>query len=139
MTTGATVLAVLAVAAVASVVRAELGRIANNRTSARRTTTKRTTGGQLGGGRAGSTVGLPWGTLVVNLVAAFAVGMLFGRMGEFATITRVGALGALSTWSTLALEIVDLFRHRQWLTAGGYLLVSVVGGIALAWLGLTLA
>lgn len=60
---------------------------------------------------------LPWGTLIANLIGAFAVGFLAewlqGR-GQSALYWRafliVGVLGALTTYSALMLELLLMSR-----------------------------
>jgi CrcB protein len=47
----------------------------------------------------------------------------------------VGFFGAFTTFSTFAWETYDLSRTDRQQLAIGYVLASVGGGIALAWLG----
>jgi len=87
----------------------------------------------------------PWGTFVVNLVAAAGLGVVVGAAGEDTTawsgITvalAVGGLGALGTVSGLAAEVVglaDLGRRRL---AAGYLALTLLAGVAAASAGVTL-
>ncbi len=81
----------------------------------------------------------PLGTLAVNLVGAFAMGVANTLDGTAADAVRVGLLGTLTTWSTLAAETVDLSREGHHLDAAAYLGGTVVAGIGLAFLGLRLA
>ncbi len=80
--------------------------------------------------------GWPVGTFVVNIGASFALGLLHGRAGEFATILGVGFLGALSTWSSLAHEAAELLRSGRRATVAGYVVATLVLGIGAAWSGL---
>ncbi len=80
---------------------------------------------------------LPIGTLAVNLAGSFALGLLAGWDPPGATVVGVGGLGALTTFSTFAGEVVSTRHHRFALAS--YVVVSVVGGVGLAWLGLQLA
>ncbi len=82
--------------------------------------------------------GWPAGTLVANVGAAFALGVIHGQFGDLGTAIGVGLLGALSTWSTLALEVMDRIRSGRWTTAASYLATTLVVGVAAAWLGLQL-
>lgn len=86
--------------------------------------------------------GFPWGTLAANLLGSFAAGFLAvwleGR-GPPALYWRafliVGVLGALTTYSALMLESLLFARsHRSELLVG-YLGVSLVAGLGLAWIG----
>ena len=80
----------------------------------------------------------PAGTLVANLVGAFALGWLGGSAATTDTVLGVAALGSLTTFSTLALELVELARTRPRI-ALLYGAVTIVGGVGLAWLGLVLS
>lgn len=80
----------------------------------------------------------PTGTLAVNLAGSFAVGLLAGAGAGSITVVGMGGLGAFTTFSTLMVELVGLWRTDP-LRAVMYGAVTFVGGIALAWLGLRLA
>jgi CrcB protein len=80
---------------------------------------------------------LPVGTLVVNLVASFVMGLVAAKTDSNANIAfQVGLLGTMSTWSTLAHEVASLARNRRAGEATVYLLISVVLGVLAAWMGL---
>src|SRR4051812_16144257 len=75
--------------------------------------------------------GFPWGTLLVNLVGAFALGWVSSSAGDDATAFQVGVIafcGAFTTYSAFALESVELDRARG-IT---YTVVSVLGGLLAA-------
>jgi len=76
------------------------------------------------------------GTLAVNLGAAFLLGLSAQWDGVAAIAVRVGLLGALSTWSTLAHQVADLLRRGRRGPAAIYLGSTLTGGVLLAWLGL---
>jgi len=87
----------------------------------------------------------PWGTLAVNLVGSFVLGVLFALSVERAAIPQsirapilVGFIGAFTTFSTLALESWRLVEDGSWALAigniGGSMLLGLVAVIA----GLTL-
>ncbi|GAB3752603.1 fluoride efflux transporter CrcB [Lysobacter olei] len=86
--------------------------------------------------------GFPWGTFTVNMLGSFAIGFLAiwleGR-GPSALYWRafliVGVLGALTTWSSLMLECLLMARTDRTPMLMGYLLVSLVTGLFLVWLG----
>lgn len=77
----------------------------------------------------------PYGTLVVNIVGSFALGLLAGAGPTATVVLASGALGSLTTLSTLAVEAVELW-HRARRRALGYVTASVVGGVAAAWGGI---
>ena len=86
------------------------------------------------------------GTFAVNLLGCFAIGFLSAVFLLRADIPlplrtglTVGVLGGLTTFSSFSLEVVTLLESGQHGTAVGYLLGSVLGGLAAAWLGMTLA
>ena len=59
----------------------------------------------------------PYGTLAANVVGSFALGLLAGA-GEVTTVILAsGALGSLTTFSTLAVETVELWPQPA--TGGG--------------------
>ena len=88
----------------------------------------------------------PWGTLVVNIGGTFVLGLFLGAIttGRFAVSPNmraffaIGVLGALTTFSTFAYEIIEAARVGDYriaiLNAGG----SLALGLAACWLGLTL-
>jgi CrcB protein len=88
----------------------------------------------------------PWATFLINLSGAFILGGLLeglARLGDDSGWRRrarlcagTGFCGAFTTYSTFALEIVLLGRHGYLGTAISYGLLSVVGGIVTAWLGI---
>ncbi len=80
---------------------------------------------------------LPVGTLVVNLVASFVMGLVAAKTDSNSNIAfQVGLLGTMSTWSTVAHEVASLSRNRRGGEAAAYLALSVVLGVVAAWLGL---
>lgn len=90
----------------------------------------------------------PWATFLINLCGAFVLGGLLeglARLGEDSGWRRrarlcagTGFCGAFTTYSTFALEIVLLGRHGDFGTAISYGLLSVVGGVFTAWLGIVI-
>lgn len=86
--------------------------------------------------------GVPWGTLTVNLIGAFAAGFiaiwLEGR-GAAALYWRafliVGILGALTTYSALMLECLLYVKSQRVAWMLGYLAFTLFAGFALVWLG----
>jgi CrcB protein len=84
----------------------------------------------------------PWSTLLVNLTGCLLLGALFAvlaaRVPEPSWVrpfVGVGVLGGYTTYSTFAVEIVDLTRTGAVVAAVGYLLLSVVGGVLAVALG----
>lgn len=82
----------------------------------------------------------PWATLVANLLACLIVGALVGvlpprgvdagRRRATRLLIGAGFCGALSTYSSLAVETDQLLRHGHAWLGIGYALTSVVIGLA---------
>ena len=80
----------------------------------------------------------PAATLLVNVSGAFALGLLDGWSAPELTVVGVGGLGAYTTFSTLADDIVDLGRDDL-VRGAAYVAVTLVAGIGAAVAGLGLA
>lgn len=83
----------------------------------------------------------PVATLTVNLVGAFLLGFLVGSLGQrlvpaVQLALFAGLLGGFTTFSTFALEAVELIRSGNAVSAFGYLAISIGLGLALAFVGL---
>ena len=87
-----------------------------------------------------------WGTFAVNLLAAFALGLVLGLQvndpcttsKSFSALTllvAVGFFGSLSTFSTFAVELLNTLKQRHWLEALLLGVGSIVGGLVAAGLG----
>jgi len=88
----------------------------------------------------------PMGTLVVNVFGSFIIGVLAaltmpeGRMSSegraVATqFVMIGICGGFTTFSSFSLQTLNLLRDREWLYAGGNVLLSVIVCLAATWLG----
>lgn len=81
---------------------------------------------------------LPWGTLTVNIVGAFAIGIVVGTglVGDERFLVAGGLLGSFTTFSTWMFETQRLAEDGQERAALGNLVVSValgIGAVALGW------
>lgn len=74
--------------------------------------------------------GFPWGTLAVNLLGSFAIGLLagLGVEGEWRLLLVTGLLGGFTTFSAFSLE-VGLMAQQHRAMAIGYVLVSIGCGL----------
>jgi CrcB protein len=84
----------------------------------------------------------PYGTLVVNLVGCFAIGVLAGFAEsrqlfgpEFRVFALIGLLGGFTTFSTFGYETFAMIRDAEYLQAAANIGVQVIAGLALVWLG----
>jgi CrcB protein len=87
----------------------------------------------------------PWGTLTVNLVGCFFIGLLFALADRVRLLTPdmrllliTGYLGALTTFSTFSLETVNAGRAGLTLEPLLNILVNNIGGLALTIIGMRL-
>ncbi|BDZ29727.1 fluoride efflux transporter CrcB [Lactiplantibacillus sp. WILCCON 0030] len=80
---------------------------------------------------------LPWATLSLNLVGALLLGwdMTSSLPMLWQLFLGTGIMGGLTTFSTMINEIVLLVQSRHYQTASWYLSLSLVGGLAMVWLG----
>ena len=85
------------------------------------------------------TAAFPAGTFAVNIIGSFALGLIGGASSVVVTVLGVGALGSLTTFSSLTNEIMRRCRAGNWMTAAVYLALSAVCGVSAAWLGLQIA
>ena len=90
------------------------------------------------GGRANRPGGMAWGTLAVNLVGSVALGLLAGTTPPLLTVLGTAGMGALTTFSGFARDLV-LTARRSPPVAVAYLALTLVGGLVGAQLGIELA
>lgn len=86
-------------------------------------------------------VGFPWATFAVNLSGSFLLGLLAGILaGRLDPVVRFavffGVLGGYTTFSTFAVDAVELARVGEWAPAVASVALSVGLGIGAAWLGI---
>ena len=75
--------------------------------------------------------GFPWGTLTVNVVGSFAMGVLVVVLAHFggmrvAPFLMTGVLGGFTTFSAFSLDAVTLYERGQIGVAAGYVVASVI-------------
>ena len=91
-------------------------------------------------------VSFPWGILIINVGGSFLIGIfaaftnpdgpLDPRTRIFATqFLMVGICGGFTTFSSFSRDTLRLLQDRQWLYAGGNILMSVAVCLVAVWLG----
>lgn len=82
--------------------------------------------------------GFPRGIAVINIVGAFLLGVVTAWAPPlwWRTALGTGFCGALTTWSTFALDAVRLLHAHRPGRAAAYVAVSLIGGLIAAWAGL---
>jgi fluoride exporter len=85
----------------------------------------------------------PWATFGVNITGCLLIGVLlavllarFPGSPWLRPFLAVGVLGGYTTYSTFAVEAVRLTDDGHAALAAGYVLASVIGGVAAVLLGL---
>ena len=88
----------------------------------------------------------PWGTLCVNVISSFILGLLMaGLMYKTNANTEqqrlligVGFCGGLSTFSTFSIELFNLLKNQHFILAGVNILASVIVCLIAVWMGMML-
>ncbi len=88
----------------------------------------------------------PWGTFVVNITGAFALGLIFTFATERSTMApwlrsalTIGFLGAYTTFSTLSFETYRLAADRALGLAFANIAGSCAAGLGAVYLGVVFA
>jgi len=86
----------------------------------------------------------PWGTILINILGSFIIGLVAALSGpdsrlavssDMRAFVMVGICGGYTTFSAFSLQTLELARGREWLQAGGNILMSVVLCLIAVWLG----
>lgn len=90
----------------------------------------------------------PWGTLAVNIIGSFLIGIL-GAMSEpdgrwyvdpgARQFLMIGVLGGFTTFSSFSLQTLNLLRDGEWLYAAANVGVSVAACLLAVWSGFVVA
>lgn len=90
-------------------------------------------------------LGFPWGTLVVNVIGSFLMGLLIGLgahkftvSNEMRVLIATGFLGGFTTFSAFSLDFTLLFERKDYALAGLYLAGSVALSITALFAALAL-
>ncbi len=88
----------------------------------------------------------PVNTLIINVAGAFLIGLVVAVFSKNVNLDsrlllmlKVGICGGFTTFSSFALESLDLFKAGHWVMALLYIVLSAVLGIAAVYCGELLA
>ena len=89
-------------------------------------------------------ISFPLATLLINILGSLAMGLFIGLMARFLPawqedarlFVAVGILGGFTTFSAFSLDTIVLIERGEWLSAGAYVLLSVVLCLIGLYLGL---
>lgn len=87
----------------------------------------------------------PWGTITVNIVGAFLIGLMvemvarrFDASAELRVFIVTGIIGGFTTWSSFTLDAVVLFERGSIGLSAVYLFASLFVSFAAIFAGLAL-
>lgn len=90
--------------------------------------------------------GLPLGTLTVNLIGGFCIGLVFGFLALYPDISPLwrllvvtGFLGGLTTFSSFSAEIAGMFMGGRIFPALAGIVLHVGGSLLMTFLGMAAA
>jgi len=84
----------------------------------------------------------PLGTMVANILGCFLIGLLFRGIEnqntfllQYKSLLMAGFLGALTTFSTFNLEVFQMMKKGELVTAVGYAMASLVISLVAVYVG----
>ncbi len=89
--------------------------------------------------------GYPWGTMIVNVVGSFVMGVLvvylMSKDGgtRYAPLLMTGVLGGFTTFSAFSLDALTIFERGEAMPALFYVLATVALSILAIFIGLSVA
>ena len=92
-----------------------------------------------------SLASFPYGTLLVNLLGCFLIGLAIGLIEtrqlaspEIRSFVIIGVLGGFTTYSAFGFETFALLRDEEILKAISNVLIHIIAGLVLVWIGYAL-
>ncbi len=78
--------------------------------------------------------GYPWGTMVVNILGSFLMGVLVVVLAKkggtsYAPLLMIGLLGGYTTFSAFSLDVLTLYERGEFWQAGAYVAATLVLGL----------
>jgi len=90
-------------------------------------------------------LGFPMGTLIVNIVGSFLMGLCAGYLAfrpgldqHFRLFLTTGILGGFTTFSAFSLDTALLIERHAYSLAAGYAVGSVIASVSALFVGLAL-
>jgi CrcB protein len=86
----------------------------------------------------------PWGTLLINVLGSFVIGLIaaltltperIGMHPDLRIFLMVGVCGGFTTFSAFSLQTLELLQTGDAWSAAGYVLGSVVSCLGAVWCG----
>lgn len=88
----------------------------------------------------------PFGTLLVNIIGCFIIGLIYGSMGKSNWLTEdwklflaIGICGGFTTFSSFSYENIKLMQEGQTFQALLYIAASVIVGLAMTYIGILIS
>ena len=81
--------------------------------------------------------GFPWGTLLVNVIGCLAIGVIatWSDQAWVKHLLMIGVVGGFTTFSSFALQSLNLAEAGAQLQAMAYIAASVLACLLAVWLG----
>ncbi|MGR3292175.1 MAG: fluoride efflux transporter CrcB [Paracoccaceae bacterium] len=91
----------------------------------------------------GMAVAFPFGTLAVNVIGSFLMGLAFVGLAEkgldrWMPLVMTGLLGGFTTFSAFSLDAFKLYEAGRLGAAGGYVLASLLLSVSALFLAVSL-
>ena len=92
----------------------------------------------------GLTVAFPLGTLTVNVIGSFAIGLIWVHLADrglqhWLPFVMTGLLGGFTTFSAFTLDALRLVEEGRVTAAGAYVLASLVASVLACAVGIWIA
>jgi CrcB protein len=88
----------------------------------------------------------PFGTLLVNIIGCFVIGLIYGSLGKSSWLTEdwklflaMGICGGFTTFSSFSHENIKLLQDGQAFQALLYIATSVIIGLTMTYIGILIS
>lgn len=86
----------------------------------------------------------PVGTLTINIIGCFFVGIVFGLLEkgnlsqEWRLFLTAGLISGFTTFSAFSIETIGMLRDGQYFGSAAYAFLSVILGLFMAFIGISI-